>query len=39
MINELKELTILEKVVRDNIDKIEEINICKTQIKELNKDI
>ncbi len=30
MINELKELVILEKVVRDNTNKIEEIDICKT---------
>jgi len=31
MMSELKRLVILEKVVRDNLDKIEEIDICKTQ--------
>ncbi len=29
--SKLKRLTILEKVVRDNLDKIKEINICRTQ--------
>jgi len=29
--SELKKLTILEKIVRDNSDKIEETDICKTQ--------
>ena len=37
--SKLKELAILKKVVRNNTDKIEEIDICKTQIKELNEDI
>jgi len=31
MMNELKRLTILEKVVKDNLNKIEEIDICRTQ--------
>jgi len=31
MISELKELAILEKVVRDNLDEIEETDICETQ--------
>jgi len=31
MMSELKRLAILEKVVRDNLDKIEEIDICRTQ--------
>jgi len=31
MMSELKRLVILEKVVRDNSDKIEEINTCRTQ--------
>ncbi len=31
MMSELKRLAILEKVVRDNSDKIEEIDICRTQ--------
>ncbi len=39
MMSKLKELAILKKVVRNNTDKIEEIDICKTQIKELNEDI
>ena len=29
--SELKELTILEKVIKNDLDKIEEINICSTQ--------
>ncbi len=37
--SKLKELIILKKVVRNNTDKIEEINIYKIQIKELKKDI
>ncbi len=31
MMSELKRLIILKKVVRDNSDKIEEIDICRTQ--------
>jgi len=31
MMSELKRLAILEKVVRDNSDKTEEINTCRTQ--------
>jgi len=31
MRSELKRLAILEKVVKDNSDKIEEIDTCKTQ--------
>jgi len=31
MMSELKRLAILEKVVRNNSDKIEEIDICRTQ--------
>ncbi len=31
MMSELKRLTILEKVVRDNSDKIKEIDTCRTQ--------
>ncbi len=31
MMNKLKELVILEKVIRDNLNKIEEINICNIQ--------
>ncbi len=31
MMSELKRLTILEKVVRDNSDKIEETDTCRTQ--------
>jgi len=31
MMSKLKRLAILEKVVRDNLDKIEEINIYRTQ--------
>jgi len=31
MMSELKKLVILEKVVRDNSDKIEEINIYRIQ--------
>jgi len=34
MMSELKRLTILEKVVRDNLDKIEEINIYRIQKKD-----
>ena len=37
--SKLKELIILKKFVRNNTDKIEEINIYKIQIKELKKDI
>jgi len=31
MMSELKRLAILEKVVRNNSDKIEEIDTCRTQ--------
>ncbi len=31
IMSKLKRLAILEKVVRDNSDKIEEIDICRTQ--------
>ncbi len=31
MMSELKRLVILEKVVRDNLDKIKETDTCKTQ--------
>ncbi len=31
MMSKLKRLIILEKVVRDNLDKIEETDICRTQ--------
>jgi len=31
MMSKLKRLAILEKVVRDNLDKIEETNIYRTQ--------
>jgi len=31
MISKLKRLAILKKVVRDNLDEIEEIDICRTQ--------
>ncbi len=39
MMSELKELAILEKVVKDNTDEIEETDTYKMQIKKLNKDI
>ncbi len=31
MMSELKRLAILEKVIKDNLDKIEETDTCKTQ--------
>ncbi len=31
MIDQLKELAILKKVIRDNSDEIEEIDTCETQ--------
>ncbi len=30
MMNKLKELTILKKVIRDNLNKIEETDTCST---------
>ena len=33
--NELKKLAILEKVIRNDMNKIKEIDICKTQKKNI----